>query len=281
MTNILSKVADLPKRQKRFCEYLMEDYRDIPLLSVHELAERSGTSATTILRVLQTLGYKVYKDFQSDVQQFLLMEQPVVFSRFGPYKASGKPDSFSYILGNACDDIQKNINNINAEMFPKAVDALCGARRIAFLGLRSSSFVAGYMYTMLSTFFDHCLLVQADGSEYIYEKLQFLGSNDVMLAVSMGGPNYTARTLDAIRYAKRRSIRVVLVTSEASNPAVTDADYILTAHPSRYISLVSAMAIADALVYEFFNRRKDADTGGELAETLIERGILLPHAEHT
>ena len=63
---ILEKKNDLPKKQRFFCDFVIENFRDIGLDGVSDMAEKSGVGNTTVLRTVNNLGYKNFNDFKNE-----------------------------------------------------------------------------------------------------------------------------------------------------------------------------------------------------------------------
>ena len=60
----LNENYHLSENDQVIVTYLLEHLEEIPQLSSRELAKRTYTSATTIIRFIKKLGYKNYSDFK-------------------------------------------------------------------------------------------------------------------------------------------------------------------------------------------------------------------------
>ena len=52
----------LPKKQKILCQYMIENYEHIGIMTVKELAEKANVGTTTVLRVTKQLGYNNFSE---------------------------------------------------------------------------------------------------------------------------------------------------------------------------------------------------------------------------
>ena len=66
--NILDTITQikdvLPKKQRTLCNFIVLNYVEAGMMTVAELAERSGVGATTVMRLVKTLHYDSYSDFR-------------------------------------------------------------------------------------------------------------------------------------------------------------------------------------------------------------------------
>jgi Transcriptional regulators len=113
------------------------------------------------------------------------------------------------------------------------------AKHIYILGVRSSSFVAGYLNFYMHLLFENVTLVQSNAAGEIFEQLFRIGPGDVMIAISF--PRYSRVTVNTVKFAADRGATIVAVTDNELSPLHQMADASLLA-PSEMISFVDSMA---------------------------------------
>ena len=60
------KIKDaVPKKQRILCNYLALNYEKIGVMTVAELAENAGVGSTTVMRLVQLLGFDSYTTFNA------------------------------------------------------------------------------------------------------------------------------------------------------------------------------------------------------------------------
>ncbi|MEA3507673.1 MAG: SIS domain-containing protein, partial [Synergistota bacterium] len=114
------------------------------------------------------------------------------------------------------------------------------------------------------------------GSENMYEQLIDLNENDALLAISAGGPHYAIRTIEAIEFANRKKVPVILVTDDLSNRAVPSAtEVICVSSTSTHFSLTPIITILDALLVAIGKRKKDTvlERLHAVEKLLMDQGI--------
>jgi len=61
---------DLPKQQQKICKFIIDHIDEVATMTITELSERSEVGTTTILRLLDKIGYKKYPDFKNDLIKY-------------------------------------------------------------------------------------------------------------------------------------------------------------------------------------------------------------------
>jgi RpiR family carbohydrate utilization transcriptional regulator len=132
--------ADVGPAQRKVIDYILEHPQEIVELPITELANRSGSSEATIVRLIQDLGYRGYGEFKIRLSQTLT-----------PFKAAFSEDIHP---GDAPDRIMRRIFDLSMETlrntrqvtdktaFAAAVEILAAAPRIEFYGAGGSGAVA-------------------------------------------------------------------------------------------------------------------------------------------
>ena len=64
LDTILNIKDVLPKKQRTLCNYLALNYEQIGVMTVAELAENAGVGTTTVMRLVQTLGFDSFSSFK-------------------------------------------------------------------------------------------------------------------------------------------------------------------------------------------------------------------------
>ena len=130
------------------------------------------------------------------------------------------------------------------------------AQHIYILGVRSSSFLAGYLHFYFHLIFEHVTLVTENSAGDILEKILRIGPEDVLVGITF--PRYSSTTAMGVRFARDRGARIIAVTDGPASPLYDMAIANLTAR-SDMISFV------DSLVAPLQPSQR-ADCGGGLPE---------------
>lgn len=108
-------------------------------------------------------------------------------------------DILGSVMQRDMNSIHNVIEQLDRDAFSRAVDKLLGAEHIYILGVRSSSFLAGYLNFYLHLIFKNVTLVQSSAAGEIYEQLAHIGRGDVLVGISF--PRYSKMAIHAVEFA--------------------------------------------------------------------------------
>ena len=66
--HIIEIKDSLPKKQKQLCNYIVLHSGEAGMMTVAELAQQAGVGTTTVMRLVQYLGYDSYNCLKRDTQ---------------------------------------------------------------------------------------------------------------------------------------------------------------------------------------------------------------------
>lgn len=70
-TGFLNKLetagAMLPKQQRKMCNYVHDNLLEASMLTIPQMAERTGIATATVVRTALSLGYDSYSQFKKDI----------------------------------------------------------------------------------------------------------------------------------------------------------------------------------------------------------------------
>jgi len=285
--NVLAVLAGaaetLPHRQRQICSYILNNYQKTAFQTVEALAEASKTSPATVVRTIKALGYNNFKDLQKEIHDVLFANNISVWwelerSLQGEDRPEDHEPTFNWTARDNVESIQNSATPQLLRDFTAAVDLLERAGKIAIFASRSTKAAAFYLYFMLQQLSTNTRLLDSFGADLLYDELLTLTKDDVFLALSIGGPHFGKRTLEAVAFAAQNNIPTILITTQASCPAAMHADITLyVAQPRRHYSIVSAITLVEALVVELGKRKKETSLARirQLEKVLIEQKVTI------
>ena len=258
LQTIRAGMDSFSKGQKRIAAFILDNYDRAAFMTAAKLGETASVSESTVVRFAAQLGYDGYPDMQKALQE-LIRGRLTSIQRI---QVSRDQMTGSDILGSV---MQRDMNSIREE-FERVVDKLLHAKHIYILGVRSSSFLAGYLNFYLHLIFKNVTLVQSSAAGEIYEQLVHIGPGDVLVSISF--PRYSKMAIHAVEFACQRGGDVVAVTDSPMSPMYKMASASLLAS-SDMISFVDSMAaplsLLNALILAVGQQRRD-DLSATLAE---------------
>ena len=254
------------KGQKRIAAFILDNYDRAAFMTAAKLGETASVSESTVVRFAAQLGYDGYPDMQKALQELirgrLTSIQRIQVSRD---QMTGS-DILGSVMQRDMNSIHDVIERLDREEFERVVNKLLNAKHIYILGVRSSSFLAGYLNFYLHLIFKNVTLVQSSAAGEIYEQLVHIGPGDVLVSISF--PRYSKMAIHAVEFACHRGGDVVAVTDSPMSPMYKMASASLLAS-SDMISFVDSMAaplsLLNALILAVGQQRRD-DLSATLAE---------------
>lgn len=258
---IYSTKKRLPKRQKDVAEYIINNSSEIPFLTTQELAERIGTSPSTVVRAIIRMGFKSFLALKDAVRDQVLETTASPLHRLCSSIDSSEEK---------CEEVLEKVVFSNAETirsmltphlirnFCMAGSILTKAKRIFVFGLRSSRGVAVYLQTLLHQCVPDVFLLDPCGSDDMVEHLLDLTPEDAFISIISAGPRYSKRSELALKYTHENGIPSILITNNLSILPASFADAVLIApQHSHCYSVVTFMTLVDALVLHIGAEKKD------------------------
>ena len=269
---IQNNFSKLSKGQKLIAEFIMDNYDKAAFMTAATLGATVGVSESTVVRFANTLGYDGYRELQKELQE-LIKNKLTTVQRISLSKDFTEGEnSLKQVIKKDMGNIEKTLNEIDYHTFQKAVEITLEAENVYVLGLRSSSFLAGYLGFYLKFLLDSVSIVTS-GPNDVFEQLLKAKDNDVIIGISY--PRYSKRTLDALDYGKGKGCKVVGITDSLISPAAQYSDVTLIASSNMLSfvdSLVAPMSLINAFIVAIgIEKRDDITTYFEDLENIWKK----------
>lgn len=262
MQDILEKIqimkTELPKRQRSICDYICDNLFEASTLTIVELAEKTNTGTTTVVRTVQALGYSSYIQFKNDLQKIALGHSNLSFNELlldhwnSMKDQSGRDGGIkcrvSSMLAEFSAMIGKMDNSEFARMIEDAAGVVLKAKKVYILGLRTSYALALRLQAVLlqGGIEVHDLSARPD---WLYDKLIELTPDDLLITVA--GFPAVKDSVNALTICKERKIPTLLITNTSETVAYTNAGMIVDTNDDRwgkdsggsFIGLIAAIEI--------------------------------------
>lgn len=246
---ISSASPSFSKGQRKIARYITANYDKAAFMTAGKLGIAAGVSESTVVRFAADLGYDGYPAMKKALQE-LIKNRLTTVQRIEVAKdMMEKGDILETVLSSDIEKIRYTLDDIDKEAFDSAVSKITSARSIYVVGLRSSSYLAGFLGFYLNLIFDDVRVVNSSAASEIYEQIQHLGPEDTVIAISF--PRYSRRTITAMQYARGVGATVIGITDTESSLVAQNADIKLYARSemlSFLDSLVAPMSLINALV---------------------------------
>ncbi|WMM26499.1 MurR/RpiR family transcriptional regulator [Tissierella sp. MB52-C2] len=270
--NIQNSFNSLSKGQRLIAEFIINNYDKAAFMTAAALGEAVNVSESTVVRFANTLGYDGYRELQKELQELVKNKLTTVQRLTMVNKYSSKESALKKVMEKDTANIEKTINEIEYGAFQEATDLILQAENVYILGLRSSSFLAGYLGFYLN-FLIKRVAVITSGPNDVFEQLLKADSKDVIIGISY--PRYSKRTLEALEFCKDKECKIISITDSLLSPASKYADIALIASSdmlSFVDSLVAPMSLINALIVTIgMEKRDDIQSSFEDLESIWKR----------
>lgn len=282
--NLISRIielkASLPKKQQLLCNYIVLNHEQIAVMTVAELASNAGTGTTTVLRLVQALGYDSYITFRRDLANASLMQNSTPYrglkDSISTVTDGDGSNSLSLVAGDGIRVLESLISEKNLEQFNRAMELLLRAQSIYTIGVRSSRAIAEYFSNSVSCFYPHIHALH-NSLDYIFDRVElYMTPSDVLVAFSVWP--CTKTTIRVCELCHKKGIPVILITNTSLNPALPFSDVVFDTNSANHASGdVALIAVVEAMVSELGHRAAPESTRNieRVEKTLNENEIIL------
>jgi DNA-binding MurR/RpiR family transcriptional regulator len=244
-------LPSLSRSEQRVAAEVLVNPREVAASTISELAERCGTSETTVIRFCRTLGLSGYPVLR------LTLATEAGRADSAPARAVGGDigpgDDLAQIVEKIAFADARAVEETAAQLdmasLQAVVDALVAAGRIDIYGVGASAFVAMDFQQKLHRI-GQIAFAWSD-THIALTSAALLGRGDVAIGVSHTG--VTTDTVDALAEARRRGATTVALTNFPRSPITDVADHVLTtaARETTFRSGAMASRLAQLTLVDF------------------------------
>lgn len=261
LENIRANYDEIFSAEKKVADYILKNPENTIRLNVSALAELSGTSDATVIRLCQHLGYKGFYQMKLQLAHDLGSEQ-----LFSGNIQPKDPDNADDVLKEVVSNIMYAKANVDSGVLKKCVELILGCNTVHLVAAGNS----------IPTAIDFAFRLGRVGihtnSSFMPEQ-QLNGVNlgsdkDVMIGISHSGSS--KQVLQAFELAKKRNMTTISVTDLTGSPVTKTSDYSISTgieFSSVYIfgaaSHIYISAILDILLYFVARAKKNEAKNGE------------------
>ena len=242
---IENNMSSFSKGQKRIAGYILENYDKAAFMTASELGKLVGISESTVVRFASELGYDGYPSMQRALQEMIRSRLTSTQRIQAAGDLLDREDLLGAVLQSDIDKLREIVGEADRAEFDNVVERIMRARHIYILGVRSSSFVAGYLNFYMHLLCENVTLVQSNAAGEIFEQLFRIGPEDVMIAISF--PRYSKVTMNTVKFAQDRGASIIAITDNELSPVYQMSDAALLA-PCEMISFVDSMVAPLSLI---------------------------------
>ena len=143
---IQDNVAGFSKGQKLIANYILNYYDKAAFMTASKLGKTVNVSESTVVRFAAELGFDGYPSMQKALQEMIRNKLTSIQRIEVTNDRIGNQDILSTVMQSDVEKIRMTMEETDRTSFSNAVDAICNARKIYILGVRSASMLAKCLY---------------------------------------------------------------------------------------------------------------------------------------
>lgn len=239
-TRIHEMYGELPARERRLADILLDMRDDLAVYSATELAARAGVSKATAARLFRRLGFA---DFAEMRQQARAERRPgsPLDELEEREQARG---TLSAHLARDLANLTRTIETLRSDVVADATKALVGAERVWIIGFRNNYALALYARGLLTQVKDDVRLLPIAGYT-VAEDMVAMQRGDAVLA--LGFRRRLPLMAGLLAQAGEVGARIILLTDPTASDCVPQAHVVLRCQ-SRGASLFDSYTAAVSVI---------------------------------
>ncbi|HVW57954.1 MAG TPA: MurR/RpiR family transcriptional regulator [Rhizobiaceae bacterium] len=250
-SRLLAEFDAMPRRIRMAAQWVLDNPRDVALLSMREQARKAGVAPASMTRLAQRMGFDGYDSLRGVYAERIRRGEAEFSSKAEALLARRQSEGDGALAFDLAETLSRHMQALATpavlDSVAAAAGVLSGARRIYVLGFRSSYPVACHFAYVHSLAGGDARLLDAPGGTGA-DRLRDAGHDDAMLAISV--KPYTRSAVELVDYGRRRGLAVVALTDSLVSPLVNRARtsiVVPTASPSFFHTMTPAFATVEAL----------------------------------
>ena len=262
MKNVLVRLqeysAQATTTEKEVIAFLLKEPEQAAGCSIHELADRTFSSTSTVIRLCQKTGFRGYKEFQQSLLYELAIRKDSVEKQMEEIR---REDSLEEIVNKVTYKNIVSLENtrklIDIPVLEKCVELLVQCRAVYLFGLGSSLLVARDAYLKFLRVNKECFLCDDWHAQY----LQAMNIREGSIAIIISYSGMTKEMISCAKKIKKQDVPIILISRFDDSPLAKLADYNLSVAATEFImrsgamsSRISQLNIIDILYTAYINK---------------------------
>jgi DNA-binding MurR/RpiR family transcriptional regulator len=241
-----SAYGSLRAAEQRVADFILAHPDELIYLTVTELAERTNTSESTVVRLCQKIGYKGYQEFKIVLARDLVEPTTEIYAAIEPDDDLSTVKSKVFQANSQA--LRDTIEVLDDEELQRAVDAIAAARRVEIYGVGGSGPLALDAYHKFLKL-GLSAVALSDG-DLMAMSSSLLGAGDVALGISHTGASRDVT--DGLSRAQANGATTICLTHRSTSPITKVSDIVLVtaAKQTAFRSDASSSRIAQLTIID-------------------------------
>jgi len=244
--NIKMYYDQLFSAEKKVADAILGNVQDVVMMNVSELANHSGVSEATVVRMCKHIGYQGY------YQMRLLLARDLGKGDRGG--GSGETmDSLHRIFERSAANVSSLAERIDLQLIIKCAECLKKSRMVYVVAAGNTTPIALDLGFRLERFGIRCSYGIIP--EHFLNHVSLGNHEDTLIVIS--GSGTSKPVIQAMELAQKAKMQTIAITGEEFSPLSKNADYVLSVQCKEDLfpadnepaSHLCKVAVSDALLY--------------------------------
>jgi RpiR family carbohydrate utilization transcriptional regulator len=253
--------------EKKVADFILENPEMAVNANVSELANYSGVSDATVIRLCKHIGYEGYYQLKLCLSRDLGRMQ---VSDVDMENATG--DKVSGLFSSFAADLIAIGKNLKQNKLMECVDLIKKCKQVHIVAVGNTSPLAQYLGFRLGRLGVKCTYNMVP--EYFMNHVNLADADDIVVAICQSGSS--KQVVQAMELAKEKGLKIIAITGHEYSPVSRLADYLLLSSPDeqsfnyyKSYSRLREMAVIDALLHFVMNEATIAANRADKPEIIL------------
>ncbi len=253
--------------EKKVADFILENPEMAVNANVSELANYSGVSDATVIRLCKHLGYEGYYQLKLCLSRDLGRMQISDIDM-----ENGNGDQVSTLLYSFAAELIAIGKNLKQNKLMECVDLIKKCKQVHIVAVGNTSPLAQYMGFRLGRLGVKCTYNMVP--EYFMNQVNLADADDIVVAICQSGSS--KQVVQAMELAKEKGLKIIAITGHEYSPVSRLADYLLLSSPDeksfnyyKSYSRLKEMAVIDALLHFVTNQETIAANRADKPEIIL------------
>jgi DNA-binding MurR/RpiR family transcriptional regulator len=253
--------------EKKVADFILENPEMAVNANVSELANYSGVSDATVIRLCKHLGYEGYYQLKlclsRDLGRMQISDVDI---------ENGTGDKVSGLLYSFAAELIAIGKNLKQNKLMECVDLIKKCKQVHIVAVGNTSPLAQYMGFRLGRLGVKCTYNMVP--EYFMNHVNLADADDIVVAISQSGSS--KQVVQAMELAKEKGLKIIAITGHEYSPVSRLADHLLLSSPDeqafnyyKSYSRLKEMAVIDALLHFVTNEETIAANRADKPEIIL------------
>lgn len=253
--------------EKKVADFILENPETAVNANVSELANYSGVSDATVIRLCKHLGYEGYYQLKLCLSRDLGRMQISDIDM-----ENGNGDQVSALLYSFAAELIAIGKNLKQNKLMECVDLIKKCKQVHIVAVGNTSPLAQYMGFRLGRLGVKCTYNMVP--EYFMNQVNLADADDIVVAICQSGSS--KQVVQAMELAKEKGLKIIAITGHEYSPVSRLADQLLLSSPDeksfnyyKSYSRLKEMAVIDALLHFVTNQETIAANRADKPEIIL------------